>query len=342
MTHSQHAYPQESTIRAPLHAMNAAKSGATDDGTTAFKCANRDEFLTRFPQIARHVSIHGYAVIEAWDAEPETLKGIAQRFGRVQSHIRADANGLVGISTDTVVNREWENFRSEYHGLSSEEFLPHTDGSYLHGLVRRDGKYIQILPPGMLVLQCVKKSPVGGANILIDGQRVFEDLRIRQPHYAEILSQKGCVTYCRDNQIAFDCAVFEKQQNSHIALRFRYDSTAYVAEEALEAFHALQNDYWADSAYEMHLSLLPGQILAIDNTRMLHGREAFVAGSDVTKERSLRRIWLAREHLPVLKNAVDEHVDRRALQPFRAYDVNNAVDGEVGDPGLLLGIRPTA
>jgi hypothetical protein len=75
---------------------------------------------------------------------------------------------------------------------------------------------------------------------------------------------------------------------------------------------------------------------------MLHGREAFVAGTDGNKERSLRRIWLAREHLPVLRNAVDEHVDRRALRPFRAYDVNNAVDGEVGDPGLLLGIRPRA
>ena len=53
-----------------------------------------------------------------------------------------------------MVNHEWENYRSEYHGVSSEEFLPHTDGFYLQGLVRHNGEYIRLLPPQMLVLQC--------------------------------------------------------------------------------------------------------------------------------------------------------------------------------------------
>jgi len=345
MNHSLQSPARNGAIRPPLSigpATNTRTRGGMAGNAAAFSCHSQDEFLTNFPQIARQVGLYGYVIIEAWDIEPATLTAIAKRFGHVQAHIRADANGLVGIAIDTVVNHEWEKFRSEYHGVNSEEFLPHTDGSYLHGLAHKDGKYIQLLPPGMLILQSVRAASAGGANLLIDGQRVFEDLRTRQPKFAEVLSQKGCVTYCRDDQIALDCAVFEQQQGGNVALRFRYDSTAYVADWAAEAFHTLQNKYWADPEYEMLITLRPGQILAIDNTRMLHGREAFVAGTDGNKERSLRRIWLAREHLPVLRNAVDEHVDRRALRPFRAYDVNNAVDGEVGDPGLLLGIRPRA
>lgn len=330
------------TASLPLTMGLPAHVGAADgvDGAAPFRYRSLDEFLAHFTQIARHVGTHGYALIEAWDAEQETLRQISQRFGRVQSHIRADANGLVGISVDAVVNREWEDFKSEYHGVSVEEFLPHTDGSYLNGLLHRDGKYVQLHPPGMLILQCWQRAPAGGASILIDGQRVFEDLRRRQPRYAEVLSTKGCVTYCRDDQIAFDRAVFEKQEDGGFALRFRYDSTVYVADWALEAFHALQHHYWTDPDYQMSIRLEKGQILAIDNTRMLHGRQPFAAGES-GKARSMRRIWVAREGGTVFANAIDEHRDRRALKRFQAYDILDATDGEVGSPDLSFGIRPT-
>jgi hypothetical protein len=100
--------------------------------------------------------------------------------------------------------------------LPSEEFLPHTDGSYLQGLVREGDGYIQLLPPGMLLLQCWQQAASGGASILIDGQRVFRDMGIRHPSYREALATKGCVTYCRDDQIATDCAVFEHLRNDTV------------------------------------------------------------------------------------------------------------------------------
>ena len=180
--------------------------------------------------------------------------------------------------------------------------------------------------------------PAGGSSILIDGRRVFEDMCAHQPEFAEILSRKGCVSYCRDDQIALDCAVFEREPNGGVALRFRYDGTAYVADRALEAFHALQNEYWSDPRYETRLNLRQGQILAIDNTRMLHGREAFSSGDD-SKKRSLRRIWLARPGLPVLVNAAGEYKQRRALQRFQAYDILDATQAAPGSVELRLGIR---
>ncbi len=307
---------------------------------TTFRCPTEASFLQARDAIADHIARHGYALVEAWDAETETLRAIAERFGRVQSHIRADAKGLVGISTDTVVNHEWEKFRSEYHGVSAEEFLPHTDGSYLHGLVHRDGAYMQLLPPKMLLLQCWQQAAAGGASILIDGQRVREDMAQRNPRYLEILSTRGCVTYCRDDQIALDSAVFQRLDDSTTMLRFRYDGTAYVADWALEAFHNLQHEYFSDPRYQITMTPVKGHVLLIDNYRMLHGRERF---SDDAMEsgtkRSMRRIWLAHDQLPVLHNAIDQHKERRALQPFKAYDIQPASDDFAVASPLQIGIR---
>jgi len=307
----------------------------------AFQCPTRDSFFDRYGDISNHVAARGYAVIEAWDAELATLKDVCEHFGSVQTHIRADANGLVGISTETMVNRDWEKYRSEYSGITSAEFLPHTDGSYLHGLVRRDDEYFLLLPPKMLVLQCWQSAIAGGASVLIDVQRVHDDLVRENPEHLRILSTKGCVTYCRDDQIAIDRAVFEELQDGTIMLRFRYDSTAYVAAWAAEAFHSLQRDYFANPKYRTQRSLTKGQIIVIDNYRMLHGRESFSNGN-AGQERKLRRVWLAHDRLPVLRNAAEQHRDRRALRRYAAYEVLPRTDLSMVAPSGSIGIRQAA
>jgi len=306
-----------------------------------FHCPDRMRLNASHREITDHIATHGYAVIEAWDAEAETLSEVAERFGRVQSHIRADASGRVGIAVETIVNRDWEAYRSEYHGVSSGEFLPHTDGSYLHGLVSRDDNYIELLPPKMLLLQCWQAASAGGANMLIDGARVLADLTRERPEHARILSTRGCVTYCRDDQIALDCAVFQDLGDGTTMLRFRYDATAFVADWAEEMFHALQRDYFGNPAYQARMALAPGQILVIDNYRMLHGRDSFtnVPGS---KQRAMRRVWLAHDRLQVLHNALGEHPQKRALQRFQAYDILQPSAAYAASVAASVGIRKAA
>ena len=306
-----------------------------------FACPTRERFLERYGDIADQIAAHGYAVIDAWDCECATLREIAERFGSVQTHVRADANGLVGISTETVVNREWEEFRSEYSGITTEEFLPHTDGSYLHGLVRHEHDYIQLLPPKMLILQCWQSAVAGGASVLIDVQQVYDDLARDRPHHLQVLSTKGCVTYCRDDQIAMDRAVFEELEDGTVMLRFRYDAAAYVADWANDAFHCLQQDYFANPKYQDRFSLAKGQVIIIDNYRMLHGRDSFTNGSS-GQERKLRRVWLAYDRLPILHNAANEHRDRRALKRFEAYNILPAAASAATAPPHFVGIRKAA
>ena len=308
---------------------------------SVFCFSTRAEFQAEGDAIANRIRRQGYALLHAWDDEPATLREVAERFGHVQSHIRADAKGLVGIGIETVVNRDWEQHRSEYHGTSSGEFYPHTDGSYLNGLVRQGDRYLRLFPPKMLALQCWQTAGEGGGNILVDGERVLHDLAARAPDMLRLLSTKGCVTFCRDDQIAPDCAVFEPLDDGFYMLRFRYDDTVYLADWAFDAFHTLQRDYFSRAEYQTRVMLAKGDILLIDNYRVLHGREAFAAGAD-GQQRSLRRVWLARDTLPALRNAMDEHKERRALQRFGSYNVLPAAAGFAATAVLPVGIRRAA
>ncbi len=304
----------------------------------AFRCHTADRFLDIYDDVALHLSTHGHALIDAWDAEPETLKTISQHFGRVQLHVRADANGLVGISTAVTVNREWEQYRSEYIGVSSEEFLPHTDGSFVQGLARHGDRYIELCPPKLLGLQCSQNAAIGGGSVLVDGQRVYHDLAEDHPRCLEALSTKGCVAYCRDDQVALGCAVFEALDDGTIMLRFRYDAAAYVAEWAVDAFHLLQQRYFSNPRYQAEFKLTSRQVLLIDNYRMLHGRAAFSNG-DSGRTRSLRRIWVARDSLPVLRNAANQHREKRALKRSEPYGVLPSSIAHAPASSLALGIR---
>ena len=53
---------------------------------TMFRCPTEARFVQLRDTIAEQVASHGYAVVEAWDAETATLRAIADHFGRVQSH----------------------------------------------------------------------------------------------------------------------------------------------------------------------------------------------------------------------------------------------------------------
>jgi len=207
--------------------------------------------------------------------------------------------------------------------------------------VHRDGDYIELMPPKTLLLQCWQSAESGGANVVIDAQRVYLDLARDNPNYLKQLSTKGCVTYCRDDQIALDCAVFEHLRDGTVMLRFRYDSAAYVADWAVEAFHALQRDYFANPRYPQRVALSKGQILICDNYRMLHGRDAF-SSSQAGKTRSMRRVWLAYDRLPVLRNAAGEHREKRALQRFKAYDILPEAASYAAAALIYVGIRLAA
>ena len=65
--------------------------------------------------------------------------------------------------------------QSEYIGTSAAKFNPHTDGSYLNGFLRTEGKLYRIGPPKLILLQCVTQAAQGGTSIIIDMEKVLRD-----------------------------------------------------------------------------------------------------------------------------------------------------------------------
>ncbi len=72
------------------------------------------------------------------------------------------------------------------------------------------------------------------------------------------------------------------------------------------------------------VGLEPGQILVLDNLRVLHGREAFEAQGIPVETRKLRRVWIGNDLAPALRNAEGAIPSHRGLAPYVPYRVRSS------------------
>lgn len=292
------------------------------------------------PLIRKAIEADGFAVLEPWDSEVDTLRWIGSLFGSIQSHIRADEQGVVGVGGPQSPNAEWQQYRSEYHGLGTGSVAPHSDGTFVDGIVADGAGVRRVAPPRYVILQVVRHADTGGANIVVDGQRVLDSLLLHEPELAATLCRPGCITFCRDDQIALDQAVFAMAQPGHMKIRFRGDSKAYSPDWARGAVETVRRWFESDD-FATRVVAGEGQVLVLDNTRVLHGREAFANEDDGRDSgRKLRRIWI-RDDLasPHLGNLAADQPTSRALH---TYDPYAAVANDVGEAeplAIQTGIR---
>jgi alpha-ketoglutarate-dependent taurine dioxygenase len=259
---------------------------------------------------------NGYCVIKPQDDSLEAFRNVAGKFGLTQFHTKSDENGVVGGGAP--MNKDWQNFKDDYHGELSSDFCPHTDGSFLNGMAYIDGVAKKITPPKFVILQCISKPETGGDNFLVDGQEIYNDLLLNHADTLKILMASGSVTYCRDDLLSIDCSVFEKVNDNKLRIRYRYDSTAFIPEWASAAFNHIQNKYSTNEDYITNVSLDPGDILVMDNLRVLHARRKFFDGS---KKRKVRRLWIADDSSVIFKNILNQSPVRRAMLPFQKYNI---------------------
>ena len=79
----------------------------------AFGCATKDQFREAYGDIADHLVTHGYAVIDAWDAEASTLREISEHFGRAWLSPCSGSfvsRGILrrGLSASRVNDTQWQ------------------------------------------------------------------------------------------------------------------------------------------------------------------------------------------------------------------------------------------
>lgn len=261
-----------------------------------------DKLQYNLPVIRETVERDGYAIVEAWDASESTLLAIAHSLGDIQRHVRANERGVVG---EEPARTDWSSFPDEYQGLGTTEFPPHTDGTFLDGITLQGDTVCRVLPPEMLILQCVQPATLGGESVVVDGRRVVEDALTRSPELLRALLTTD-VLYARDDMFSSGPAITIAECNC-LRLRLRHDNKVYASHSTAAALRRLYDQYILQPAYQVVVALQPCQMLIVDNYRTLHGRRAFevCTGEQIRK---MRRVLYSSGFLGIVPCETSCHI----------------------------------
>lgn len=160
---------------------------------------------------------------------------------------------------------------------SSTDFPIHTDGSF------------EDKPPNIFILQCIQNDRKGyGTSILVDGwaaASMLEESTLRI-----LLETPFEFKRTRKSKSSTTHAPILKRKENTFEIRYRRDHNFQLIPPSDSAQIALQK--WEENLrtpeLQVNLDLVPGDILIVNNQRILHGRTP-LSGK---QHRILRRLWL--------------------------------------------------
>ncbi|MEM9748361.1 MAG: TauD/TfdA family dioxygenase [Actinomycetota bacterium] len=164
------------------------------------------------------------------------------------------------------------------------EITPHTDGTYSHDA------------PGVLALHCHEYEAEGGGNVLVDGVYLAERLRRESPDLHDVMR----TVEVPGRYVGDDAHLVARRP----PLRYvgdRFEQISYNHHDRAPFWHpeplmtrvfdglAAIDRIAADPAAQFEVDLRPGDMILLDNWRILHGRRAFrgqrrMAGGYVNRE----------------------------------------------------------
>ena len=156
---------------------------------------------------------------------------------------------------------------------TSLPLAPHTDNPY-----RKPVPCIQLL-------HCIENEVGGGLSTLVDGLAVTEELKKEHPSFFQILTEiKVRFQFVDDNVVLEDWAeMIQLDENKRLKqVRFspRLDFVPLMDKEKLELYYAARNkisEIYNSEKFRIEFKLKPGDLLMIDNYRLLHGRTEYNA-----------------------------------------------------------------
>lgn len=221
---------------------------------------------------------HGMVLLQGVPQEPGKLLDVARRIGPVRHTNFGDHYDVISMPNPNAV---------AYTALGLELH---------HDLVNWR------FPPDVQMLSCLKSSVTGGESLFADGFRVAEDLRAHNPGAFALLSQQLVEFRFHDanSDIRASAPMLALDQRGQLT-RMRFNnwlrSSLQVSEELVAPMYEAIAALWAllrDPRYHLNLKLHPGELIAYDNNRVLHGRKSFDPNSG---ERHLQGCYLNMEDL---------------------------------------------
>ncbi|XP_008933704.1 PREDICTED: gamma-butyrobetaine dioxygenase, partial [Merops nubicus] len=150
-------------------------------------------------------------------------------------------------------------------------------------------------PPGVQFLHCIKQAATGGESEIVDGFHVSNKLKKQNPQAYQILSSTAVdytdvgVDYC---EFAVQCKqrIIDVDSRGQ-AVRINYnnatrDTVFDIPGEKVRPFYAALkefDDLLNSAEHKFTYKLKPGDILTLDNWRVLHGRQSYPQGTSTTR-----------------------------------------------------------
>ncbi len=252
--------------------------------------------------LRRELASRGYVYLRSWSsvANAPTADAMAASFGNVLQVTDVKAQ----VSSSALVT-------------SCEELAVHTDHSR--------ARYI--------MWHCVEQSDEGGETVLVDTQPILEAMTSAE---REALKQ----VYLTEHRVFRDdpsriplLRTLKGEDRVYYSFWLLEDTVPFASQTSLARFqNALK------TAPRMALRLEPGDVLIIDNHRMLHGRTAIGHGD----KRHLVRYWIGEEP-PKFEPGVKPSKERRgpkcpaAIQPEQVQAlIDQGVDAAVARIDLSM------
>ena len=156
---------------------------------------------------------------------------------------------------------------------TSLPLAPHTDNPYRNPV------------PCIQMLHCIKNEVSGGNSTLVDGFTVTEKLKKDFPDFFKILTEIKVRYQFIDKDVVLEdwsemIQLDENQNFKQVRFSPRLDFVPLMDKEKLDLYYAARNkisEFYNSDAYRLEFKLVEGDLLMMDNYRLLHGRTSFNA-----------------------------------------------------------------
>jgi gamma-butyrobetaine dioxygenase len=239
--------------------------------------AQRRDWLLRFLE-------DGFVVFSGIPARPGAILDVARAFGFARE---TNFGALFDVRSTAAASD------LAYTSLPLD---PHTDNPY------RDPV------PGVQLLHCLANETSGGLSTLVDGFAAARALEARDPEAFARLARTPVRFHYRDDSTELVASALPIERDAGgglVAIHFspRLDMVPLQPPAELDAYYRARRSFdrlLRSPEFEVRFRLAPGELLMMDNRRLLHGRTGFDPGEgarhlqgcyiDIDGPRSLYRV----------------------------------------------------
>lgn len=208
------------------------------------------------------MAAYGFVRLTNGPARPGEIETVVKAFGLVRE---TNYGRLFDVKTKLSV----ANLADTALALA-----PHTDNPY------------RLSPPEIQVLHCLTAAGQGGQSLLVDGLAVVEALKVDAPADYDLLSRVPARFAWTDGVtfLEVEAPVISAERIRYNPRSFQSVSTddAAIRDAWLAAFERLGQRFEAPAG-ALAFDMAAGDMVLMDNRRVLHGRTAFDATGDIVR-----------------------------------------------------------